>query len=237
VIIVAYLIAKWKLSYGKTRYYLPIFGSFGSFLRGSKYGFSFLSSDLEKVVKPNVAFLQECGVDACDLLSMRTAMTWILGMKPERVRALALRAQALSAPRGSGMFRQALHAVAFLDEQKIDDKVGYLKKTLRWSDDEVGIAVCKTPLLLLRSMDMLQIKSEFLLSEVGLEPAYIAHRPVMLGLSLEGRLRPRYYVVKFLKENRLLGRDMSYFSSLVRTVKVFFGEVHTTLQGSCTTPC
>jgi hypothetical protein len=79
------------------------------------------------------------------------------------------------------MFRQALHAVACLSEHKIADKVGYLKKTFRWSDDEVDIAVCKTPLLLLRSKDTLQTKSEFLLSEVGLEPAYLAHWPVMLG--------------------------------------------------------
>jgi mTERF domain-containing protein len=90
-----------------------------------------------------------------------------------------------------------------------------LKRTFGWSDDEVGVAVCKTLLLLLRSKDTLQTKPEFLLSEVGLEPAYIAHRPVMLGLSQEVRLRPQYYLVKFLKENGLLGRHMSYFSSLV----------------------
>jgi mTERF domain-containing protein len=69
------------------------------------------------------------------------------------------------------MSRQALRAVAYLSEHKITDKVCYLKKTFRWSDDEVGIAVCKTPLLLLRSKDTLQIKSEFLLSEVGLVPS------------------------------------------------------------------
>jgi mTERF domain-containing protein len=148
----------------------------------------------------------------------------MLGMKPERVHVLPVRAEALGAPRGSGMFRQALHAVSRLNDHKIADKVGYLKKTFRWLDDEVGVAVCKTPLLLLRSKDTLQTKSEFLLSEVGLEPAYLAHRPVMLGLSLEDRLRPRHYVVKFLKENGLLGRHMSYFSSLVRTEKVFLDK-------------
>jgi mTERF domain-containing protein len=74
------------------RYYLPIFGSFGSILRGSKYGFTFLSSDLDKVVKPNVAFLEECGVDACDLPSTCLVTPWMLGMKPERVRVLAVRA-------------------------------------------------------------------------------------------------------------------------------------------------
>jgi mTERF domain-containing protein len=62
-------IFRYKSVVAKMRYYLLIFGSFGSFFRGSKHGFNFLSSDLDKVVKPNVAFLQECGVHACDLPS------------------------------------------------------------------------------------------------------------------------------------------------------------------------
>lgn len=37
------------------------------------------------------------------------------------------------------MFRIALEAVAFLSEEKISDKVDYLKKSFRWSDGEVVI--------------------------------------------------------------------------------------------------
>ena len=70
-------------------------------------------------------------------------------------------------------------------------------------------------------MDALQSKSEFLISEVGLEPEYIAHRPAMLNYSLDGRLRPRYYVVKFLKENGLLHRDRDYYYAVAVTPKVF----------------
>jgi mTERF domain-containing protein len=76
-------------------------------------------------------------------------------------------------------------------------------------------------MLLVRSKGILLILSEFLISEVGLEPAYIAHRPALLTYSLEGRLRPRYYVVKFLKENGLLDRDRSYFSIVTVTERVF----------------
>ena len=70
-------------------------------------------------------------------------------------------------------------------------------------------------------MDALQSKSEFLISEVGLEPEYIAHRPAMLNYSLDGRLRPRYYVVKFLKANGLLDRDRDYYSMFTLVEKVF----------------
>uniref|UniRef100_A0ACD5W832 Uncharacterized protein n=1 Tax=Avena sativa TaxID=4498 RepID=A0ACD5W832_AVESA len=90
-----------------------------------------------------------------------------------------------------------------------------------WSDAEVRIAVSREPHVLRKSKDMLQHRSDFLISEVGLQPTYIAHRPVMLCLSLEGRLRPRYYVVKFLKDNGLLMRDPSYYTVVTLTDKVF----------------
>ncbi|KAM3297241.1 hypothetical protein ACQJBY_039220 [Aegilops geniculata] len=132
--------------------------------------------------------------------------------------------EALGVPRGSGMFRHALSAVAFRDERQIAAKVNHLKKTLGWSDAEVSIALPKAPFLLAKSSESLQHSSEFLMSEVGLEPAYIAHRPVILYYSLEGRMRPRYYVVKFLKENGLLKHDPSYYTVFKETEKYFVGK-------------
>jgi mTERF domain-containing protein len=92
---------------------------------------------------------------------------------------------------------------------------------LKWSDAEVGIAVRNYPLLLVRSKDGLQGKSEFLTSEVGLEPAYIAHRPALLYYSLEGRIRPRYYVLKFLKVKGLVHQDRDYYSTVAISEKFF----------------
>ncbi|XBJ13209.1 hypothetical protein VPH35_017597 [Triticum aestivum] len=119
------------------------------------------------------------------------------------------------------MFGQALQAVAFLSQEKITAKVEDLKKMFQWSDAEVGIAVSKAPAVLLKTKESLQRRSECLISKVGLEPAYIAFRPAMLMYSLEGRIRPRYYVVKFLKENGLLDHDRDYYSTVVISEKVF----------------
>ncbi|KAM3297262.1 hypothetical protein ACQJBY_039237 [Aegilops geniculata] len=130
-------------------------------------------------------------------------------------------AEGIGVPRGSRMFRQALQAVSYFSEEKIAARVDYLKKTFRWSDAEVGIAVSKAPSLLRSSKKMLQRSSEFLISEAGLGPAYIAHRPNMLVLGVEVRLRPRYYVMKFLKENGLLKRDQSYNTIVKVTEKLF----------------
>ncbi|CAM0953526.1 unnamed protein product [Alopecurus aequalis] len=134
---------------------------------------------------------------------------------------MVARAEALGVPRGSGMFRQALRAVALLSEKEVAAKVEYLKTTFGWSDAEVGIAVCRFPMTLQMSKDMLQSKLKFLVFEAGFESAYIAHRPVILGLRLEGRLRSRYYVLKFLKENGLLDRDRDYYPVVRMSEKAF----------------
>ncbi|VAI41363.1 unnamed protein product [Triticum turgidum subsp. durum] len=144
--------------------------------------------------------------------------------KPGRVLAMVACAEGIGVPRGSGMFRQALHAVSYISEDKIAAKVDYLKKTFRWSDAEVGIAVSKGPFILVSSKDTLKRRSEFLISEVGLEPAYIARHPSLLSYSLEGRLRPRCYVMKFLTENRLLKRHTCYYTFVKATEMEFLDK-------------
>ncbi|KAK1615703.1 hypothetical protein QYE76_021220 [Lolium multiflorum] len=205
----------------KLQYYLPLFGTSKRLLRALNHSTNLLSSSLEKVVKPNVAFLQECGLGACEIASLCNYVRWILSSKPQQVWAMAMRAEAVGVPRGSGMFKEAIQAVAFLSEKEIAIKMEQLKNMLNWSDAEVGIAVRKAPLLLVRSKDVLQGKSEFLTSEVGLEPAYIAHRPALLCYSLEGRIRPRYYVLKFLKVKGLVHQDRDYYSTVVISEKFF----------------
>uniref|UniRef100_A0ACD5ZAH5 Uncharacterized protein n=1 Tax=Avena sativa TaxID=4498 RepID=A0ACD5ZAH5_AVESA len=200
----------------KMQYYLSLFGSVDNlFLALKKNTHYLLTTDLEKVVKPNVVFLRECGLYDRDIAKLGIQVGRMLTTKPERVRAMAACAEAIGVPRNSGMFRQALQAVAFLSEEKITTKLDYLKKTFRWSDAQVRIAVTRAPRLLRRSKDMLRGRSQFLISEVGLEPVDIAYRPVIICLSLEGRLRPRHYVLKFLKQNGF--RDWNFSSAVTKT--------------------
>nr|BAJ88682.1 predicted protein [Hordeum vulgare subsp. vulgare] len=207
------------------QYCLPLFGSSENLLRALNGGSSVLGSDLERVVKPNVAFLRECGLDACDIAKLYVLTQSPLKISTERIRAAAACAEGLlGAPRGSPMFRHALQAVAFLSEEKIAAKVELLKKAFMWTDAEVGIAVSKAPSLLRKSKESLQPRSDFLISEVGLGPAYIANRPIMLTYSLEGRLRPRYYVLRYLKENGILDHGRDYYCTLCISEKVFMDK-------------
>ncbi|VAI52723.1 unnamed protein product [Triticum turgidum subsp. durum] len=203
------------------QYFLHLLGSFENLLPALRRGSCFLSSDLETVVKPNVAFLRECGLGDSDIAKLCMAQLMLLGSNIECVWAMAARAQDIGVPCGSRMFRHALKAVAFLSNEKIAAKVEHLKKTFMWSDAVVGVVVSKHPSVLMRSNQMLQSKSEFLISEVGLEPTYIAHHPALLTYSLEVRLRPRHYVVKFLKESGLLDRGRDYYRAVMISEKAF----------------
>ncbi|VAI41792.1 unnamed protein product [Triticum turgidum subsp. durum] len=205
----------------KLHYYLPLLGSFHNFLRLLKRSPRLLSWDLNKVVKPNVVFLRECGLGDCDIAKLCIHAPRMLSTNPERVRAMVACVEGIGVPRGSGMFRQALCAVTFQSEEKIAAKMEYLKTTFRWSDAEVSMAVRKYPGVLRKSKESLKHRSEFFFSEVGLEPAYIAYRPALLSYSMEGRNRPRYYVIKFLKANGLLDQYRDYYSIVMLSEKVF----------------
>nr|XP_045085449.1 uncharacterized protein LOC109776913 isoform X4 [Aegilops tauschii subsp. strangulata] len=167
------------------QYFLHLFGSFENLLPALRRGSCFFSANIDTVVKPNVSFLRECGLGDCDIAKLCIAEPWLLASNVECVREMVARAQGIGVPCGSRMFRHALRAVAFLS-----------KKTFRWSDAEVGIALSKLPIVLVRSNQMLES-------------------------SLEGRIIPRYYVVKFLKENGLLDHNRSYYSAVMVMEKVF----------------
>ncbi|KAF7011422.1 hypothetical protein CFC21_025736 [Triticum aestivum] len=161
---------------------------------------------------PILALLQGCGLGACDIAKLCISTPRLLDTNPMRVQAIVACAQNIGVPRGSRMFRHAMRAVASCGEEEIATRVEYLRNTFMWMDGEVGMAISKFPPLLNKSKESLQHRSEFLISEAGLEPVHIVQWLVILGHSLEGRLRPRYYAVKFLKENGLLKRDSSYYT-------------------------
>ncbi|KAJ1258682.1 hypothetical protein BS78_10G094300 [Paspalum vaginatum] len=205
----------------KLQYYVPLFGSIDNLLRALKSNYSLLTSSLDRTVKPNVAFLMECGLDACDIAKLSFSMPRLVTIKPECLRGMAECAEAVGVRRGTKMFRHALLGVAFLSKEKIAAKLEFLKQTFQWSDAEVAVAVSKLPVVLRYSKDRMRRRSEFLISHVGLEPEYIAHRPNLLTYSLERRLVPRHYVVKFLKENGLLEDDRSYNTAVKVRENVF----------------
>jgi hypothetical protein len=100
------------------QYYLHLFGSLEKFLLAVKRNSYLLGSDLETTVKPNVAFLRECGLGAPDVAKLGIRLPGILSAKLERVQAMVACAEGLV--RGSAMFKvpRAQHEDARMHAEK-----------------------------------------------------------------------------------------------------------------------
>ncbi|KAF8779824.1 hypothetical protein HU200_002088 [Digitaria exilis] len=68
--------------------------------------------------------------------------------------------------------------------------------------------------------DRLRRTLEYLEMEVGLDTAYIVHRPVLLGFSMK-RLMSRHYVFKVLKGKGMLKKDAGFYSVVSLNEKTF----------------
>ncbi|RLN07594.1 mTERF transcription factor [Panicum miliaceum] len=205
----------------KVRFWLPLFGSPERLLQASDWNYWLLTSDLEKVVEPNVAYLKQCGLSAADIAKLLVAAPRLVTMHPEYVQDAVRRATQLGVAPGSQMFRHALSTAGCIGQEKVDAKVAVLKETLGWSQEEVNLAVSKAPRILVASEERLRRNAEFLLNEVGLPPQYIARRSVLLMYSLERRIVPRHLVLKALKEKGLVEQDRCFFNVVAPTEEKF----------------
>jgi mTERF domain-containing protein, mitochondrial len=199
-------------------FFLSFFGSFDQVhmaLRGNEY---LLVKDLELVVKPNMAFLQQCSLTSWDIAA---ACSRIISWDLERVKETVARAEELGVPRNTGMFRYALRAVRCLSPSRISAKLDFLKTALGCSEAELAIAVCKSPDMLRSSDAKLGRAVNFLKKEIGLETQYIVRRPALLNYSMDKRVMPRHYVIKILKTKGLLKGDIDFYSVVSYSEKIF----------------
>ncbi|TVU05780.1 hypothetical protein EJB05_48963, partial [Eragrostis curvula] len=205
----------------KLKYFSKLLGSSDNFLHVVTRTGCFVNCDVERVVKPNVRCLSsDWELDDVEISKIFCYMPKLLTTKTEQIQAIAERAAGIGVPPRSGMFKHALRATYLKTQEEITATMEFLKKTFQWSDAEVRLALSREPYLL-NSEYKARVVAEFLISEVGLDPGYIARRPKLITSSLRCRLIPRHYVLKFLKANGLLKHDCDYFTAASRTEKVF----------------
>ncbi|CAL5046917.1 unnamed protein product [Urochloa decumbens] len=192
-------------------FWLPIFGS-DKLLDGLRNNAGIFSIDFQKVAKPNLDFLQQCGVSAREIAGANVYSSRLLSMKPEYLREAAERVEALGIKRNSPMFRHGLCLVAFMSKHDVAKKMGMLKK-VGFSQHHVLMIVKKAPLVLGASEDKIRRVVDFWTREVGLDAQYIAQRPALIMYSLERRLLPRHRLLSVLREKGLRDLELNYYTA------------------------
>ncbi|CAN6198260.1 unnamed protein product [Urochloa humidicola] len=204
----------------KLEFFISFYGSFERLLVAMKMNNSILQSDLERVIKPNIALLRQCGLSVRDTAQLCSLNVRLLSFNPERVKEIVQLAEELVVHRSSGMLKTAISAVSHISKERVAPKLKFLKSTLGCSESEVAIAVSKRPNILNYSEENLLRTIQFLTKEVGLEAQHIVGVPVLLGYSLEKRLVPRHRVMKLLQAKGL-NSNIS-FSSLAKLAEKDF---------------
>ena len=74
----------------RLEFWIPFFGSFDKLLQTVKRNRSILTTDLDKVAKPNIALLEQCGLSVCDIVKLSTPCSRLLVFNPERVKVFVL---------------------------------------------------------------------------------------------------------------------------------------------------
>jgi mTERF domain-containing protein len=205
----------------KLGFWMPFLGSPEKLLHLLRRNHFLLTSDLERVVKPNIAMLRESGISAADIGRMCVPSSRLLTSNPKTVKSILERADKLGVPRDSLMFRQAVTTATGLGAETMAAKLKFFGETLGWSEAEVTSAVRRNPVLLRVSGEKLFRVTEFLTKVVGLDTTYILGRPSILMYSLELRLVPRHSVMKVLQEKELIRKDKSFFSMVTPSDETF----------------
>ncbi|KAL6635133.1 hypothetical protein ACP70R_027804 [Stipagrostis hirtigluma subsp. patula] len=202
-------------------FYLSFLGSYDkvhSVLKNCDY---LLRQDLDNVVRPNIAVLQQCGLTDNDIGKQFLRNSRMLLSQPEHLKEILLRAEQLGVPRSSGTFKHALLVVYGLNPGTFSARLKFLKKVLGCSEAEVAMAVRKSPTIVKQSEGKMARTVEFLKVVVGLQSSYIVHRPALLGYSIEKRLVPRHYIIKVLKAKGLMKEETDFYNVICVSEKSF----------------
>ncbi|RZS20434.1 hypothetical protein BHM03_00052949 [Ensete ventricosum] len=175
----------------------------------------FLGHSIEKRIQPNIEILRDCGITDQQRSVIIRHDPYFITQKSENLKALISRVEGLGVARTSGMFYLTLMSLNMVSEKKFKAHLEFFKG-FGWSEDDFLAAFRKSPNLVGFSLKSLQRKMEFLVNETRCAPSYLANHPLILSMSLEKRLIPRYRILTGLKSmglhngNLQMGTYMKY---------------------------
>ncbi|KAF0894679.1 hypothetical protein E2562_001972 [Oryza meyeriana var. granulata] len=169
-------------------FWIPFLGSFEMLLKILKSNNAIVTVSIEKVIKPNVALFQACGLTVRDIVKM-AYLSRMVTTNPKRVETSVQRADELGVPRSSSLFKYMLAITCCLSEDKATARMRFWSSTLSCSMDDIRDIVCKSPSILGYSEENIRSKIEFLTSTLGCSKekicAVLFKKPKIVGCSDE----------------------------------------------------
>ncbi|KAK1566730.1 hypothetical protein Q3G72_003469 [Acer saccharum] len=166
-----------------------------------------IGRNFEKIIVPNINTLRAYGVPEPHIvkLFLLAPRSFLLRFDLFEKRVDAIEKMGFEPT--SKSFTLAVRSMATISKSNWEKKKEILIN-LGWSEDEFYFAFKRQPLFVLTSGKKIEILMDFFVEKLGLKPSYIVRRPNLLLFSLEGRIIPRWSVIKVLKSKKLLEKDV-----------------------------
>ena len=126
----------------------------------------------------------------------------MLSKKPSVFEKAVLEVKDLGFKPDKTFFLVALHA-KFSLKSVWEKKINAYKKW-GWSDEIIASAFLKYPWCMLASVEKIDAVMQFFVNHMGWESNVLAKYPILVMLSLEKRVIPRAFVLKFLESKGLI---------------------------------
>ncbi|CAL9060180.1 unnamed protein product [Musa banksii] len=201
-------------------FWRSLLGSHERLIKASRRSMFLLSSSLAGKIEPNISLLRECGFSEQFIAQMVVAQPSFFCRTNKYIDESIKRVEELGVSRDCKMFPHALLSVMTQSRSRFDATFATLM-SFGWSQPDSLATFRKHPGIWNYSKKNISDKVTFLMKEAGCELTYIIGHPVLLTYSLEKRLRPRYEVVNFLDQNKLLDKGYNLLSVILLSEEKF----------------
>ncbi|CAA0828170.1 Mitochondrial transcription termination factor family protein [Striga hermonthica] len=165
----------------------------------------------------NLSFLLDCGVPRPSLVSLVTYQPTMLMVPQEKFSLSVGRAIEMGFDVSNNAFLKAVRVLCF-EESILKRKMEVYRKC-GWSESDIRTAFLSHPLCMALSEKKILESMGFLVDKLGCAPGDVARYPLLLGFSIEKRMKPRWAVAKVLSEKGL--KNVSVRTLLSRSENMF----------------
>ncbi|RWW40944.1 hypothetical protein BHE74_00053607 [Ensete ventricosum] len=204
----------------RINFWRSLLGSNERLIKASSRTRFLLTCSLSQTIEPNLSILRECGISKQCIADLVVKEPRLICHSNKRLKESIKHVEDLGVSCDCKTFPRVLISVMTVSKSKVDATFATLM-SFGWSLPDCSAAFRKCPSIWTLSNNNLCDKMTFLMKEAGCELTYISCRPVLLTYSLEKRLRPRYEVLKFLEQNKLLDKGHDLLSVVNRSEEKF----------------
>ncbi|KAL3647993.1 hypothetical protein CASFOL_008961 [Castilleja foliolosa] len=153
-------------------------------------------------ISSNISMLRERGVPQSTIVSLAVHQPNLLVSDKKRLAEYVDRAIEIGFDVNKIAFFLAVRVFYGMTESTLKNKMEAYRR-YGWTKSDVNAAFLKHPICMNLSEKKITVTMDFLVNVLGCKPVEIAQCPMLLGYSLDKRIRPRCLVARVLKDKGL----------------------------------